>query len=161
MLNALLKIASESASGEANPAYVDKVAPIVAAAPGPIAELATLMSTRSVRVDLGWRSVESRYVGSLADTLDLVDLEEEEPRAGELGQSLQIGASAGGEVYFGLCWGDSGVSMVEIDFEEGFLTWFDSVDAFFDHVRATELDREGEIPAELAAIFDAAGRASE
>ncbi|HUH05705.1 MAG TPA: hypothetical protein VML75_27110 [Kofleriaceae bacterium] len=159
MLNALLKIAQDAAAGDGNPLHADKVAPIVASAPGPIAQLATLMSTRNVRVDLGWRSIESRYLGSLADTLDLVELEEEDPRAGELAQSLQIGSSGGGEVYFGLCWSDNGVCMAEIDFDEGFLTWFDSVDAFFEHVRDRELDREGEVPASVEAILEAAAAA--
>lgn len=154
MLEALVIAARDNAGG-ATQALSDDYATLLESAPPLVGELITLLGTRNVRLRLGWRSIESRYLGSLANTWELVEDPESEERADELSRGVQIGASAGGEVYFGLCWTGDSVSVVEIDFEEAFMTWYDSVAAFFEFVRDDDTTGNAE---GLAAIFGAAGR---
>jgi len=157
MLEAVVQVVRAEARGEAGP-LAPELAALAARAPAPVAELIRLLGTTGVRLDLGWRSIGGADLGSLAATWDSVEDGRDEPRAAELAEGVQLGASDGGEVYFGLCWSDRGVVAVEIDFEEGLLTWYPTIEAFFDRVHH-DATKRGEPPsAHLAAILRAAGR---
>lgn len=153
MIERLIEVLKASA-GQAEHDLEPEHAEAAEGAPPEVVALVRLMGTRQVAARLGWRSVESRYLGSLKSVWQMVvdDLGADDARAVELERSVQIGASAGGEVYFGLCWTARGLHVAEIDFEEGTLTWFEHVGAFFDGLVSDERERGGEVPRDLAAI---------
>ncbi|MBX3131261.1 MAG: hypothetical protein KF718_31365 [Polyangiaceae bacterium] len=103
MLKNLVDVARARAAGAAG-TLTPAMAAAAAAAPADVSELITLLGTRQVKVDLGWRRVESRYLRGLADTWQQVkdDTGESDPREGELASGVQIGMSAGGEIAFGV-----------------------------------------------------------
>ncbi len=140
MLNALIAIVRRTASPEP---LESELADLLADAPEDVVTLARLLAAEHTRVDLGWRSIEHRYLARLADTWQDVanDLGASDPREDSLTKGLQIGASAGGEVYFGLCWDEGGVHVAEIDFEEGTLSWYETVQSFVEMIEAAESER--------------------
>ncbi len=142
MLNALLAIVRRTVPGQ-GAALPEELAQLLADAPADVVELARALATEHARVGLGWRSIERRYLARLADTWQQVvdDLGASDPRQGALARGLQIGSSAGGEVYFGLCWDEAGVHVAEIDFEEGQLTWHDTLQGFLEEIEVQEEER--------------------
>lgn len=160
MLKNLVDVVRARAGGAAG-ALTPAMAAAAAAAPADVAELITLLGTRQVKVNLGWRSVESRFLRGLADTWQQVkdDTGESDPREGELASGVQIGMSAGGEVAFGVCWGPRGVIAAEIDLEDAMIRWFASWDAFLEHMKQGETKRGQPVPEGLAAILPAAAPA--
>ncbi len=156
MLKNLVDVVRARAGGAAG-ALTPAMAAAAAAAPADVAELITLLGTRQVKVNLGWRSVESRFLRGLADTWQQVkdDTGESDPREGELASGVQIGMSAGGEVAFGVCWGPRGVIAAEIDLEDAMIRWFASWDAFLEHMKHGETKRGQPVPEGLAAILPA------
>lgn len=161
MLKNLLDVVRAGATGGPR-SLPAPIAAQTASAPADVRDLVDVIGTRDVRVSLGWRSIETRYLGSLADTWQQVadDTGESDPRQGDLASGVQIGASAGGEVYFGLCWGSGSVEVAEIDTEDGLIKWFATVDAFLQYMRDAETKRGQAAPEALAAMFPAASAAA-
>lgn len=130
-----------------------------ASAPPVAAELLRVLAPREVvNVVLGWRTVGDPGLGRLG---------ENHPGAFDPANSLELGASGGGEVQFGIHWNGGTVEWVELDLETGEVKRFADAQAFFEHVLDDEqnrlLDRKdrgkGELtlPAGLTALFAAAG----
>lgn len=133
------------------------------APPAAAALLEVLAPREVVNVALGWRSVWDPGLGRFADSLENMG----GPPAGfDPAKSLELGASGGGEVQFGIHWNGGIVEWMEIDPEVG-ITRFADGEAFFRHVLADEqnrlLDRKDRgkgdltLPPALTALFAAAG----
>ncbi|MCC6216494.1 MAG: hypothetical protein IT376_16650 [Polyangiaceae bacterium] len=154
MLKHLVDVARARATGDVG-TLSPAMAAAAAAAPADVADLITILGTRQVRLALGSRSIESRYLRGLAETWQQVkdDTGESDAREAELASGVQIGASAGGEVVFGVCWGSRGLITAEIDLEDAMIKWFASWDAFLDHVKEAETKRGQTVPEGLAAIL--------
>lgn len=161
MLKTLVDVARARAVGGQG-TLSPEMAALASGAPPDVAALIELLGTRTVRVSMGWRAVESRHLARLADTWQQVkdDSGESDPREAELSSGVQIGASAGGEVVFGLCWGPRGVIVAELDLEDALIRWFDSWEVFLDYVREAETKRGQAVPEGLAALLPAAPAAA-